>query len=79
LTNNNKWNSSFILVILDKITKVFIPPNDSLQSKLFQMVLQKELHGCQNRCIQKGHNGTCKFGFPYSPYIEPNSFFNINK
>jgi hypothetical protein len=24
--------------------------------------------------MQKGHNGTCKFGFPYSPHIEPNSF-----
>jgi hypothetical protein len=24
----------------------------------------------------KGHNGTCKFEFPYSPHIEPNSFFN---
>ncbi len=38
------------------------------------MVLQKELHECQNHFIQKGHNGTCKFGFPYSPHIEHNSF-----
>ncbi len=43
------------------------------------MVLRKELHECQNHCIRKGHNGTCKFGFPYSPYIEPNSFFNNKK
>jgi hypothetical protein len=25
---------------------------------------------------QKGHNGTCKFEFPYFPHIEPNYFFN---
>jgi hypothetical protein len=63
-------------MIVDKITKAFIPPNDSLQFKLFKMVLRKELHECQNHCIRKGHNGTCKFGFPYSPHIEPDSFFN---
>jgi hypothetical protein len=41
----------FIPTIFDKITKNIIPPNDSLQFKLFKMVLQKELYECQNRCI----------------------------
>jgi len=40
------------------------------------MVLLKKLHEFQSCCIKKGHNGTCKFGFPYSPHIEPNLFFN---
>jgi hypothetical protein len=31
----------------------FIPLNDSLQLKLFKMVLQKQLHECQNQCIRK--------------------------
>jgi hypothetical protein len=28
---------------------------------------------------KEGLNGTCKFGFPYSPRIEPNSCFNIKQ
>jgi len=42
------------------------------------MILQKELHECQNCCIQNGHNGTCTFGFPYSPH-ELNLIFLIKK
>jgi hypothetical protein len=34
-------------------TTKFISPNDSLQNKLFKMVLQKQLHECQNRFIWK--------------------------
>jgi hypothetical protein len=58
----------FVPVVFDK---TFIPPNDSLLLKLFKMILRKELHECQNCCIQKGHNETCKFGFLYFPHIEP--------
>ncbi len=67
----------FIPTIFDKTTKTFIPPNDSLQLKLCKMILQKELHESQNRCIQKWFNGTCKFGVWYSPHIE--LFFKLKK
>jgi hypothetical protein len=67
---------AFILAIFNKITKTFIPPNDSLQFKLFKMLLQKELHECQKLLYLKSCNRTCKFGFPYSPHIEPNYSFN---
>ncbi len=40
-----------ILDMFDELTTKFISPNDSLQNKLFKMVLQ--LHECQNRCIWK--------------------------
>jgi len=73
---NDKWKSSFYSNLFDKITKIFIPPNDSLQFKLLKMVVRKELHECQNHCIKKGHNGTFKFGFSYSPHIEHNYLFN---
>jgi hypothetical protein len=43
-----------MLIIFDESTIKFIVPNDSLQNKLFKMVLQKQLHECQNQCIQKG-------------------------
>ncbi len=42
------------------------------------MILQKELDECQNCCTQNGHNGTCKFGFPYFPCAF-NLFFLIKK
>ncbi len=42
------------------------------------MLLQKELHECQNCYIKKGHNENCKFGFPYSAHNEAN-FFLIKK
>jgi hypothetical protein len=37
-----------ILDMFDESTSKFISPNDSLQNKLFKMVLQKQLHECQN-------------------------------
>jgi hypothetical protein len=40
--------------IFDETTTKFIVPNESLQNKLFKMVLQKQLHECQNQCIRKG-------------------------
>ncbi len=67
----------YIPAIFDKTTKTFIPPNDSLQLKLFKMILQKKLHENQNCCIQRWLNKTCKFGFWYSPHIE--LFLNFKK
>ncbi len=51
--------------IFDDPNAKFILPNDSLQFKLFYMVLWKQLHQCQPWCIQKGWNGNCKFEFPF--------------
>ncbi len=61
---------AFIPIVFNKTSKTFIPPNDSLQLKLLKMLLQKELHECQNCYIKKGHNENCKFGFPYSAHNE---------
>jgi hypothetical protein len=41
----------FIPIIFDKTTKFFIPSNDSLQLKLFKMVLRKKIHECESRCL----------------------------
>jgi hypothetical protein len=58
-------------------TTKFISPNDSLQNKLFKMVLQKQLHECQNRFIWKLRwNGTFRFGFPFLPHVKSYNFFN---
>jgi hypothetical protein len=65
---------AFIPIVFNKTNKTFIPPNDSLQLKLLNMLLQKEILECQNRYIKKGHNGNCKFGFPYSAHNEANFF-----
>lgn len=65
--------------IFDETTTKFIVPNGSLQNKLFKMVLQKQLHECQNQCIQKGWNGIYKFGFPFASHIEPNFFYSKEK
>jgi hypothetical protein len=46
----------YIPIIFDKTIKTFIPSNDSLQLKLFKMVLQKKLHECQSCCIRKWFN-----------------------
>jgi hypothetical protein len=39
---------TFLLTMFDEIITKFTPPNDSLQLKLFKMVLQKQLHEHQN-------------------------------
>jgi hypothetical protein len=60
-----------IPTIFDKTIKIFMPPNDSLQFKLFKMVLRNQLHEFQKNCIRNlGRNGNCKFGFPFLPCIE---------
>jgi hypothetical protein len=43
------------------------------------MVLQKQLHECQNQCIQKGWNEAYRFGFPFASHIEPNFFYSKEK
>jgi hypothetical protein len=40
-----------IPAIFDEATTTFVVPNDSLQNKLFKMVLRKQLHECQCQCI----------------------------
>jgi len=42
---------TFLPTMFDEIITTFTPPNDSLQLKLLKMVLQKQLHEHQNRCI----------------------------
>jgi hypothetical protein len=37
-----------ILTIFYETIAKFVDPNDSLQNKLFKMVLQKQLHECQS-------------------------------
>jgi hypothetical protein len=69
----------FVLTIFDDTNAKFILPNDSLQSKLFHMVLWKQLHQCQPQCIRGGWNGICKFEFPFLSHIEENSIFNEKK
>jgi len=64
------------LYMFDESTTKFISPNDSLQNKLFKMVLQKQLHECQNWCIWKGKNGTCRFGFPFLLHVISYVIFN---
>jgi hypothetical protein len=44
---------AIILPMFDESTTKFISPNDSLQNKLFQIVLQKQVHECQSQCIWK--------------------------
>jgi hypothetical protein len=46
---------AFIPIVFNKTSKTFIPPNDSLQLKLLKMLLQKELHECQNHYVKKRH------------------------
>jgi hypothetical protein len=65
-----------ILVTIDETIAKFVVPNDSLQNKLFKMVLRKQLHECQSQSIRKNRNGTSRFGFPFASHVEPNSFFN---
>ncbi len=62
--------------IFDDPNAKFILPNDSLQFKLFHMVLRIQLHQCQPRCIQKGRNGNCKFEFPFLSHTKQNSISN---
>ncbi len=66
-----------MLTIFDDTNAKFILPNDSLQSKLFHMVLWKQLHQCQPQCIQKGWNGICKFEFLF--FITYWRKFNFNE
>jgi hypothetical protein len=40
------------------------------------MVLQKQHHECQNRCIRKGKNGTCRFGFSFFLDVKSYTIFN---
>ncbi len=63
-----------IPAIFDEATTTFVVPNDSLQNKLFKMVLRKQLHECQCQCIWKDQNGTCRFRFPFASHVEPNFF-----
>ncbi len=68
-----------LLYMFDESTTNFISPNDSLQNKLFKMVLQKQLHECQNQCIWKGKNGTCRFSFSFFPHVKSYIIFNRKK
>jgi hypothetical protein len=67
---------AFVPTIFDDTNAKFILPSDRLQSKLFHMVLRKQLHQCQPQCIQKGRDGICKFEFPFLSHVEQNSILN---
>ncbi len=60
-----------IPVVFDGTTTKFIVLKDSLQNKLFKMVLRKQFHECQNWCIWKGRNGNCRFGFLLLHMLNP--------
>ncbi len=77
--NLNRITNEIVVVtptIFDGTTTKFIVSKDSLQNKLLKMVLQKQLHKCQNWCIWKGWNGNCRFGFPFVSHVEPIYVFN---
>ncbi len=58
--------------MFDKTIAKFIPLNGSLQLKLFKMVLQKQLHECQNQCIRKGWMEIASLDVHFCHILKPN-------
>jgi hypothetical protein len=55
---------AYVPTIYDKVTKTFNEPSNSLEQKLFKLVVQKYIHNCRKTCYTNVRG--CKYGFLFS-------------
>jgi hypothetical protein len=55
---------AYIPAVYDEATKTFTEPSDSMEQRLFKLVVRKQVHSCRKRCYTNVKG--CKYGFPFS-------------